>query len=317
MAATFEDILQARDRLKGKILRTPLVQLNTKMDDNTKIYLKLENLQPIGSFKIRGAFNAIGDLEPETLKNGVYTASAGNFAQGLAWAASILGVTCDVLVPDYAPNTKLEAIERYGGKTHKITFNEWWKVICSHYYEGMAGMFIHPVSERAVIAGNGTVGMEIFEDLPEVDSVIVPYGGGGLTTGIATALKHLKPSCKIYASEVETAAPLAASLEAGKPVFCNFQPTFIDGIGGKSVLDEMWPFVSSLVAKSLVVSVQEVADAIKMLVERNHVVAEGAGAASVAAALSGAAGKGNIVCVVTGGNIDLSKLIPILEGNLP
>nr|KAG5714674.1 hypothetical protein BaRGS_000162 [Batillaria attramentaria] len=256
-------------------------------------------------------------MSPEDLQRGVYTASAGNFAKALSWMAREHGISCDVIVPDHAPEAKLKPTMELGGRITKVPFDTWWRVIMEHKFDGMEGTFIHPVSEPAVIAGNGTAGLEILEDLPDVDSVIVPYGGGGLSCGIALAIKHQRPSVKVFACEVETAAPVHASFAAGKPVTVDYIASFVDGIGGKSVLDEMWPLVESLLDGSIVVSLQEVASALKLVLERSHVVAEGAGAAAVAAALTGKAGPGKVVCVVSGGNIDSQKVIKILQGEIP
>ncbi|XP_045213313.2 L-threonine dehydratase catabolic TdcB-like [Mercenaria mercenaria] len=312
----YKEIEDAREKIKGHVLQIPLVPLNIDWPHG-KIYLKLENLQPIGCFKLRGACNAIACMEESEMKQGVYTASAGNFAQGLAYCTKKFGIPCDVFVPDHAPSAKVDSVHRLGGEIHKITFDDWWEIIKSHRYNGMNGKFIHPVSDRSVIAGNGTAGLEIYEDLPDVDAVIVPYGGGGFSCGIASALHHVKPTCKVFASEVETAAPLSASFKEGKPTTCPYTASFVDGIGGKSVLEEMWPMVKHLLSDSLVVTLRETADALKLLAEKNHVIAEGAGASSVAAALSGKAGNGNIVCVISGGNIDTPKLVDILQGNIP
>ena len=310
-APTIDDIRAARERIAGSAIRTPLIRLN---QDDSDIYLKLENLQPIGSFKLRGAGNAMRLAGADKLASGVYTASAGNMAQGVAWNARQMGIPCSVVVPDHAPQTKLDAIERLGGRIVKVPFDEWWQVIIDHRYPGMEGVFIHPVSDPRVMAGNGTIGLEILEDLPDVDTVLVPYGGGGLSSGIATAVRALKPDTKIYACEVETAAPLHAALGAGKPVMIDYTPTFVDGIGGKCVLEEMWPVVRELIDASVVVPIAEVASALKVLLERNHVIAEGAGATPVAAALSGKAGGGKIVCVVSGGNIDIDTLMSVIAG---
>lgn len=295
-------------------MRTPLLRLRVD-DAPAEIYLKLENLQPIGSFKIRGAGNAMRAVPREALARGVYTASAGNMAQGVAWVARELGVHCDVLVPDHAPQTKLDAITRLGAHFHKLPFGEWWKVLEEHGRPGMEGYFLHPVSDPAVMAGNGTIGLEILADLPDVDAVVVPFGGGGLISGIGSAIRALKPNTKIYAAEVATAAPLAPSLAAGKPVMVDYTATFVDGIGSRNVLADMWPIVSSIVDGSIVMPLEKVAGAVRLLVERARVVAEGAGATSVAAALSGRAGGGKIVCVVSGGNIDAWKLTGILTDN--
>ena len=310
-----DDILAARDRISGIALRTPLVRLN--IDTPTDIYLKLENLQPIGSFKLRGAGNALLKMETAALQNGVYTASAGNMAQGLAWNARNLGISCQVVVPEHAPQTKIDAIERLGAEIIKVPFDEWWQVLVTHDYPALDAVFIHPVSNPDVIAGNATIGLEILDDLPSVDRVLVPYGGGGLSCGIASALRSQKPTVEVYACEVETAAPLAASLENSEPTKVNYQPSFVDGIGGKSVLEEMWPLAKSLLAGSLVTSLDRVARAVRLLIERNHVVAEGAGATPVAAALEEELAGGTVVCVVSGGNIDAAKLEAILRGQIP
>jgi threonine dehydratase len=311
-----EEILAARERIAGSVVRTPLVPLNLP-EAPAEVYLKLENLQPIGSFKLRGAANAMRLADPATLQDGVYTASAGNMAQGVAWNARAMGIPCTAIVPDHAPQTKLEAIERLGASVVKVPFETWWRVIEEHRYPGMKGIFVHPVSDPAVIAGNGTVGLEIVEDLPAVSSILVPYGGGGLLSGVATAVLAKRPSVRVYACEVETAAPLAASLAAGSPQTIEHRPSFVDGIGGRSVLQEMWPMVRGLAEGSIVVTLEEIAAAIRILAERNHVIAEGAGAAPVAAALRGEAEGTKIVCIVSGGNIDLQKLARIFEGEIP
>jgi threonine dehydratase len=315
-AIPLEAIRAARGRIAGAVIRTPLIRLNVD-DAPAEIYLKLENLQPIGSFKLRGAGNAIGSASAPQLADGVWTASAGNMAQGVAWHARKKGLPCTAVVPDHAPDAKLAAITRLGGRIVKVPFDTWWQIIVMHAFEGMNGFFVHPVSDRAVMAGNGTIGLEILENLPEVDAVVIPFGGGGLSAGIASAIRALKPDTKLYGCEVETAAPLAASLAAGAPQTVSYTATFVDGIGSGAVLPDMWPLVSRLLDGSLAVALAEIAAAIKLLVERNRVVAEGAGATAVAAALAGQAGGGKIVCVVSGGNIDSVKLAKILKGELP
>jgi threonine dehydratase len=255
--------------------------------------------------------------DPARLREGVYTASAGNMAQGVAWWARRLGVACSVIVPDQAPATKLAAIERLGGSVVKVPFERWWQVLVERSYPGMAGVFVHPVSDPAVMAGNGTIALEILEDLPDADTLLVPYGGGGLSCGIAAVARALQPSVRVFACEVETAAPLAASLAAGEPRGIEYHASFVDGIGGKTVLAEMWPLAKTLLAGSEVVSLAAIAAAVRLLVERARVVAEGAGAASVAAALAGIPGARKIVCVVSGGNIDPAKLAKLLQGEVP
>ena len=303
----------ARRRIAGAAVRTPLLRLDLD-DAPAEIHLKLENLQPIGSFKLRGAGNALALADPRALEHGVVTASAGNMAQGLAWNARRLGVPCRVVVPDHAPRAKLDAIERLGGEVVAVPFERWWQTLEERAFPGLEGHFVHPVCDPAVIAGNGTIGLEILEDLPEVDAVVVPFGGGALSTGIATALRARRPEARVFACEVETAAPLAAALAAGEPRTIDYTPTFVDGIGGKRVLSEMWPLVSRLLDGSLVVSPDEIAAAIRLLVARGRVVAEGAGAAPVAAALAGQAGPGRVACVVSGGNLDPAVLAEILAG---
>lgn len=313
---SLQEINEAQQRIKGKVNRTPLLRF---YPDNFsgEIYLKLENLQPIGSFKLRGACNAMLAANKNLLKEGVYTASAGNMAQGVAWMARTMSIPCTVIVPDHAPQTKLDAITRLGAQYIKLPFADWWQVIVTRQFEGINGFFVHPVSDLKVIAGNATVGMEILEDLPDVDAVIVPYGGGGLISGIASAVKTQKPGTMVFASEVETAAPLSASLAKGAPTKIEYTPSFVDGMGSAGLLPEMWEMVSGLVDDSIVLSLQQIATAIKLLAERNRVIAEGAGGSSLAAALTGKAGAGKIVCVISGGNIDAIKLSKILEGKVP
>ena len=310
-------IREAAVRVRGFAARTPLVRLRTDATD-TEIWLKLENLQPIGSFKLRGASNAMLRAPRETLAHGVYTASAGNMAQGVAYVARALGVPCTVIVPEHAPQAKLLPVERLGARIVKVPFDRWWQTLVEHGYPDMPGLFVHPVSDPDVMAGNGTIGLEVLDELPDVDAVLVPYGGGGLSVGIASAVKALQPSTAVYACEVETAAPLRASLAAGRAVSCEYTASFVDGIGGKSVLAEIWPLASTLLAGALSASLDEVAAAVRLLVERIRVVAEGAGATPVAAALRGVPGGARrAVCVVSGGNIDPVKLARILTGEVP
>jgi threonine dehydratase len=312
------DIQAARGRISKAAVRTPMLRLDMP-DLPREVWLKLECLQPIGSFKIRGAANAMALADPDLLARGVYTGSAGNMAQGVAFNARRLGIPCRVIVPDSAPRTKVDAIARLGGTAVRVPFDEWWSVLENHGHPDEEGFFVHPVSDPGVIAGNGTIGIEILEQLPETAAVVVPFGGGGLSSGIACALGALRPGLPVFAAEVSTAAPLTASLEAGEPVEIDRIPTFVDGIGGKGVLTEMWPLVSSVLAGTCVVSTDEICQAIRLLAERAHVVAEGAGGASVAAALKGLDddGDGPIVAVVSGGNIDRDVLATIIEGGTP
>ena len=296
-------------------IRTPLVRLNIDAAP-AEIYLKLENLQQIGSFKIRGASNAIARLSPEQLERGVLTASAGNMAQGVAWCARSLGIPCTVIAPETAPETKINAIERLGGHVIKVSFAEWWRAFEQRSFPGVEGTFIHSFDDPDVIAGNGTIAMEILEDLPDVDAIVIPWGGGGLTCGIASVMRELRPRCKIFASEVETAAPLAASLAAGVPTEVEYQPSWVDGIGAKTVFPQMFERARQLIDGAIVADLNSVAEALRLLITHNHIVAEGAGACPVACALSGKAGSGKIVCIVSGGNIDTSKLVRILNHEL-
>jgi threonine dehydratase len=309
-------IEEARDRIKGTVLRTPLVRLSVD-DAPADIFLKLENLQPTGSFKVRGASNAIALAGPDARERGVYTCSAGNMAQALAWQARQNKIPCTVIVPDNAPETKLAAIRRFGAKIIQLSFDDVWKVVVTHRYPPLDGsVFIHPFADIRMMAGNGTAGLEILEDLPDVDSVVIPFGGGGLSVGIASAIRAKSPRTRIYAVEPETAAPLSASFRASSAQEITRIPSFVDGIGGKSVLPEMWERAKSLLLP-LIVSISEIAASVKLLIERNRIVAEGAGAAGVAAATTGKAGSGKVVCIVSGGNIDSSTLVKILGGGIP
>ena len=311
------DIDEARKRLKGLVFRTPLVRLNLE-DSPADIYLKLENLQPTGSFKVRGAGNAVELLSLAQRAKGVYTCSGGNMAQALAWHAHRYQIPCTAIVPDTAAETKLSGIKRYGADIIKVPFEEVWKIATDHVYPPLSDrVFVHPFSNAQVIAGNGTVGLEILEDLPDVDSVIVPFGGGGLFAGIAIAIKSRRAQVSMYGCEPDTACAFAASLAGGSPRHVDRTPSFLEGTGESDVLPEIWDLVKPFAAGSLVVSLQEVASAVRVLFERHRVVAEGSGASSLAAALTGKAGKGRVVCVMSGGNIDPSTLKKILDGGLP
>lgn len=312
---SLDDIQAARTRLAGVVVRTPLVRFTG--DAGRDIHLKLENLQPIGSFKLRGAANAMAMASSADLSRGVYTASAGNMAQGVAWCARARGVPCRVVVPDQAPRAKTDAIERLGGEVIRVPFDQWWQTLVDRGHPDFDGLFIHPFADTAVMAGNGTLALEILEDLADVDAIIVPYGGGGLACGIAAATCAVSPRTKVYAVEVETAAPLHASLAAGRPVPVTRTPTFIDGMGSGGVFAAMWPLVQSLLAGSIVVTVAQVAAAVRTLAERARVVAEGAGAAALAAAHYPEFDGQRIVCIVSGGNIDLDIFAAILRGELP
>jgi threonine dehydratase len=304
---SLEAILAARQRVYQAAIRTPLVRLHYD-DVPGEIYLKLESLQPIGSFKIRGAFNAISLLSPANRARGVWTVSAGNAAQGVALAARIMGVRCDVLVMDTAPATKLDAIRRLGASILQAPMDECWTAVTERKHPSFQGVFVHPFDDDDFIAGNATIGLEILEDLPDVTSVVAGFGGGGLSCGIASAMAAMKPAVKIYAAEPETAAPLHLSfLKGSAQRFPGWKPSWVDGCGGQTVLPGMWPLARRLLAGSIVMSLEESRRAMSIVAARNHIVCEGAAACAVAAGLSGKAGSGKIVCIVSGGNIDLSK----------
>jgi threonine dehydratase len=308
-----EAIGAARERIADVAVRTPLVRLRTD-DGPAEIYLKLETLQPINSFKIRGAANAIRSASAAQRAAGLVTASAGNMAQGVAWVARELGLPATIAVPEHAPEAKLAAIERLGGRIVKVPYDEWWNAIVTSRVDGVEGLFIHPVQDEGVMAGNGTIGLEILEDLPDPDAVVIPFGGGGLTVGIGSAIRALRPETKLYTAEPATGAALVAALAAGGPTDVEYQPSFVDGSGSRRVLDTMWPRVASLVDEAFSVPIGDAAAAVRVLAERVRVIAEGAGALATAAALAGRAGSGKVVCIVSGGNINLAKLASILGG---
>jgi threonine dehydratase len=312
-----EEIKAAQERISTDVVRTPLVRLNVD-DAPAEIYLKLENLQPVRTFKIRAASNAMRSMDKKLLENGVWTVSAGNWAQGLAWAARKLGVKCTIVLPTHVPETKLEKILHLGAGVVKVPADKFFEIFVTRTHEGVEGTFVHAFSDPAVIAGNGTIGLEILEDLPDVDTVLVAWGGGGLACGIASAIRAIKPDVKVYACEIETGAPLIASLESGKAATdADYVHSFVDGISAPWVLPEMFDLAKTLIDGTLVVSLKQTVEAIRLLAVQNSVVAEGAGAVSVAAALSGRAGTGKIVCIVSGGNIDLDKLVKIFQGKIP
>jgi threonine dehydratase len=306
------EIEAARERIAGAAVRTPLLRLHVEAP--AEIYLKLENLQPVNSFKIRGATNAVMLAPEKARRTGLVTASAGNMAQGVAWTARELGVPATIAVPEHAPQAKLAAIERLGGRVLKLPYDDWWNAIVTSRVDGVEGLFVHPVQDPGVIAGNGTIGLEVLDDLPSPDAVVIPYGGGGLTVGIASAVKALRPGTRIFTAEPATAAALAAAFAAGKPTDVDYQASFVDGSGSRRVLDTMWPQVAPLVDGALSIPVAEVAAAVRLLAERARVIAEGAGALALAAALSGRAGPGKVVCIVSGGNINLSTLAETFTG---
>ncbi len=296
---------QARERIHGTVIRTPLIRLNC--DSKSEVFLKLESLQPIGSFKLRGAANVMLQASHDQAALGFLTASAGNMAQGVAYCARLLGVLATVITPETAPETKLRAVERLGGRVIKVPFDQWWQTFETRSFPGVDGTFVHAFDDPDVMAGNGTIGFELLEDLADLDAVVIPWGGGGLACGIAGVMKALKPSVRIYAVESETGAPLRASLEAGRPVNVDYRPSFIDGIASKTVFPGMLDLARQLIDDVIVVRLDEAASAIRLVAERARVIAEGAAACAVAAAVSGRAGTGKVAAIVSGGNIDLAK----------
>jgi threonine dehydratase len=314
---TEADVMAARANIAGVARRTPLWRLDAPTPPGVTIWLKLENLQPLGSFKLRAGVNALKSKDPASLRAGVIAPSAGNFGLGLAYAARQMDLPVTIVAPDSAAMAKTDALRALGATVVRIPFEDWWQVLTTRRYDGADGVFFHPVAETEVIAGNATIAAEILEDLEHFDAVVVPFGGGGLISGIGSVMRRLRPGVRVIAAEVETANPVAAALAAGEPVRVTHAPSFVDGIGSSTVLEEMWPLVRQTVDAAASVSLDEIASAIRLLASKHHVIAEGAGASSVAAGLSGRAGTGDIVCIVSGGNIDAAKLGPILAGQTP
>jgi threonine dehydratase len=300
-----EEIRQARERIGDDVLRTPLVPFG----QDGRIGLKLECLQPIGCFKLRGALSAVRAAEQAEIEAGIVTASAGNMGQGVAWAAREVGVTARVIVPAEAPRAKLDRIEALGAELVPVTHEEWWQAMVDCGRDGVEGFFVHPVADEAVMAGNGTIGLELAEDAPEFDSVVIPWGGGGLTTGIASAIKALRPGVRVVTAEPETGAPLAAAFAAGEPREIVFEPSWVDGAGGRALLPGMWECAQELVDEAVSVPLADVEEAVRLLGASAHVVAEGAGALALAAALRR---NDRCICIVSGGNIDPGVLARIL-----
>ncbi|XP_052825398.1 L-threonine ammonia-lyase [Octopus bimaculoides] len=315
---TVAEMFNAQKSMEGVILKTPLVPLNIDWP-YAKIYLKLENLHPVGSFKIRNAFCSFKNLPPNT--KAVYTVSTGNFARAVAWFGRRNNIKCTILVPDHAPKCKTDAVEKLGADIVRIEHKEWFEIIAGRktYEKGEnLGVYLHPEFDRNVLAGNGTVALEILQELPDVDTIIIPYGGGALSSGMGTAVKVLKPDVNIYTSEVDTSPQVYESQKAGKAVPCKYTPNFCDGIGGRGCMIPVWAVARKVIDDTIVVSTRDIADAIKLLVESNYVITEGAGASSVAAAMAAKEKlSGNVVCVVTGGNIDNKKLLQVLQGEIP
>lgn len=310
MLITLAQVEEARRNIASVALRTPLVRCNA--DSPAELYLKLENLQPIGSFKIRGAANVMVRTPREQLERGVLTASAGNMAQGVAFCARRMGVRATIVAPETAPATKISAVERMGGRVIKVQFADWWRTFETRSYPGVDATFIHAFDDADVMAGNGTIALELLEDLPDLEAVVIPWGGGGLSCGIAAVLRARVPRVRIYAAEIETGAPLSASLAAGEPRTVEYKPSFVDGIGSKMVFPNMFEHARRLLDGSLLVTLAEAAQAMKLVAERNRIIIEGAAACAVAAALSGRAGSGKVVAIVSGGNIDLDKFAQLV-----
>jgi threonine dehydratase len=315
---TMEAVRDAAAHMYEAAVRTPLVRLDLPFgDDGPAIYLKLESLQPIGSFKLRGAWNAIRRLPEDALRAGVWTVSAGNAAQGVAFAARRAGVPCSVMVIDTAPATKIKAIGALGADIVRVSYDEAWRTVESHASERMRGHFVHPFDDDDFIAGNATAGLEILEDLPDVDAVVAPIGGGGLLAGVAAVIRAMKPQAQVFAAEPETASPLATSLARGEPsYFDGWTASFVDGAGGKSVLPSMWPLLQTLLVDSIVMPLPDITAAMRHAADRVHVIAEGAAGCAIAAARSGRAGRGKVVAIVSGGNIDLSRFAELV-GAMP
>ena len=296
--------------------------IRLRVDAPTEIWLKLENLQPIASFKLRGAANAVLSAPPEELRDGLVTTSTGNMAQGVAWMARELGVPATIVVPDNASQTKLAAVERLGGRIVRVTWEKWWAAVDADEErdlgDGVEGFYVHPVQDPPVMAGNGTIGLELAEDLADFDAVLIPWGGGGLTTGVASALRALRPDVKVYVCEPETGAPVTAAIRNGRePVAIEYTPSFIDGAGSGALLPKVWAHARELVTDAFAISLTDAAAAVRTLADRARIVGEGAAGLPVAAALAGLGGEGRVVCIVSGGNIDTSRLATILEGSVP
>jgi threonine dehydratase len=302
-----DEIRRARERIGDDVMRTPLVPIG----EVGRIWLKLECLQPIGCFKLRGALSAVRAASRAEIEAGVVTASAGNMGQGVAWAAREVGVPARVVVPAEAPRAKLDRIEALGAEVVPVTHEEWWQAMVDRGRAGVEGLFVHPVADEAVMAGNGTIGLELAEDAPQFDSVVIPWGGGGLTTGIASAVKALRPEVRVVTAEPETGAPLAAAFAADEPREIDFQASWVDGAGGRALLPGMWEHARELVDEAVALPLAEVEEALRLLASRAHVVAEGAGALALAAALRR---DDRCVCIVSGGNIDLAVLARLLAG---
>ena len=307
------EIQEARKRIAKTIVRTPLIRLNLG-PDFPDVRLKLENLQPINAYKLRGAANAVALLSDSERERGVWTISAGNAGQGVAYAARTAGVPCTVVAVETAPQSKLERMKALGAKIIPVPYDIAWKALDERSFPGAEGTFIHPFDDDDFIAGHGTMGLEILEDAPDTTAVIASIGGGGLITGVASAIKALKPEVKVFGVEPETAAPAALSFEKGSPqIFPNWKASFVDGAGGQSMFPRMWERMKPVVDGYLVVTLEQTKNAMRLLAEKARIISEGAGALPVAAALTGKAGKGPVVAIISGGNIDLQKFCELIS----
>jgi threonine dehydratase len=309
---SLDDIEQARERVAGTVLRTPLVKLDLG-GDAPGIRLKLENLQPTNAYKIRGAANAVAKLSDADRAKGVWTISAGNAGQGVAYAARQFGIPCTVVTIETAPQTKLDRMRALGATIVPVSYDRAWLAAETHEFEGLDGTFVHPFDNHDFIAGHGTMGLEIIEDAPDVRTVICAIGGGGLITGVGSAIKWKRPDVRVFGAEPETAAPYALSLREGGPrKFGDWQASFVDGAGGKSVTERMWRRMRPVAEGAITVTLDETAEAMRLIAEKTRTIAEGAGSLALAAALTAQAGEGPIVCVVSGGNIDLTKFAELV-----
>ena len=313
---SLKDIEAARERLSGHMVRTPLVRLDLDLPDR-QIFLKLETFSPIGAFKIRPALNALLSRDSRALENGVATISSGNMAYGMAWAANRLGIPMAAYMYEGAPQTKIDGVRRLGGEVRFVSMETWWQYMIGAARPEAAELLINPVTDQAVLCGNGSIGLEIVEDLPDVDVVLTPYGGGSMTCGVASAVKALRPQARIFAVEDENAAPVTAALAAGRIVEIETRSSFIKSIGGPSLVPQLWPVVRDLIDGAVTVSLEQVTDAMRLLFAKSKLVAEGAGAASLAAALASKHATGNVVCVISGGNIDATAYAQVLAGHTP
>jgi threonine dehydratase len=309
------EIREARKRIEKTIVRTPLIRLELGLD-YPDVRLKLENLQPINAYKLRGAANAVALLPEAERKRGVWTISAGNAGQGVAYAARKAGVPCTVVVIETAPTSKLDRMRALGAKLIPVPYDVAWKALEERLFPGAEGTFVHPFDDHNFIAGHATMGLEILEDAPDTVAVIASIGGGGLITGVGSAIKALKPEIKVWGAEPETAAPAALSFEVGSPqVFKNWKPSFVDGAGGQSMFPRMWERMKSVVDGYIVVSLDDTKNAMRLMAEKARIISEGAGALPLAAALTGKTGKGSVVAIVSGGNIDMKKFCELISAS--